>query len=108
MTDLPDGLTRRPMTPEDVDAVTALIAACEIEDDGAAEIDRDDVASIFDRPYPFDVALDTSLVLDGETPVAWAELHRRRAEADVHPSHRGRGIGAALASWSEERARAHG
>jgi mycothiol synthase len=53
----------------------------------------------------FDPAFDSLLVFDGGTPVAWAEVYRGRAEADVLPSHRGRGLGSALRTWTEERAR---
>ncbi len=35
------------------------------------------------------------LVFDRDELVAWAEVYRGRGEADVRPSHRGRGIGAA-------------
>ena len=37
--------------------------------------------------------------------VACAEIYRGRGEGDVRPSHRGRGIGAALLGWIEGRAR---
>ena len=36
----------------------------------------------------------------------YAEIYRRRGEGDVRPSHRGRGIGAALLGWIERRAHA--
>lgn len=102
--ELPEGLTRRPVTPDDIDVITALIAAVELNDDGVAEIDRDDLVSAFTR-VGFDPRTDALLVFEGDAPVAWAEVYRGRAAADVLPSHRGQGIGSALLNWTEERAR---
>jgi mycothiol synthase len=105
--ELPDGLTSRPATPHDAPTIYELIAACELEDDGVVEVDRADTAAGFER-HGFEPATDTVLVFDDGTPVAWAELYRRRAEGDVVPRHRGRGIGAALLRWIEARARSLG
>ena len=65
-------------------------------------MDEDDVS--FER-HGLDPELDTMLVFDRDELVAWAELYRRRAEADVRPSHRGRGIGSTVLGWSEGRGR---
>jgi GNAT superfamily N-acetyltransferase len=97
---LPAGLAQRPATTADVDAIFELVAAAELDLDGAVETDRDDVAMQFGRSG-FDPAEDCQLVFEGATPVAWTEAYRDRAEADVRPSHRGRGLGAALLAWSE-------
>lgn len=102
---LPAGLSSRPATVSDASAILELIAACQLADDGTAEVDEGDVAPGFER-HGFDPALDTLLVFDGSELVAWAELYRGRAEVDVRPSHRDRGIGAALLGWTEVRARA--
>jgi mycothiol synthase len=104
--DLPRGLRARPATPEDTGAIFSIVAACELEDDGVVEADREDFAA-FDRTG-FVPSTDTLIVFDGEQPAAWAELYRRRAEADVRPSHRRRGIGRAIVDWIEARARAKG
>jgi GNAT superfamily N-acetyltransferase len=104
---LPEGFTRRPATAADVDAIFELIAACELEDDGVVEVDRYDVAVGFER-HGLEPDLDTLLVFEGEGLAAWAELYRGRAEADVRPTHRGRGIGTTLLSWIEARAGALG
>jgi GNAT superfamily N-acetyltransferase len=48
------------------------------------------------------------LVFEGGDLAAWADHYRGRAEADVRPTHRGRGIGTALLSWIEARAGALG
>lgn len=108
MSELPKGFSARPATTEDVEAVTELIAACELADDGVPEVDRDDVASDFGRPA-LDLERDSLLVFDGDALVAWAGIHSpRRVEADVHPGHRRRGIGTALLTWTEARAREAG
>ena len=100
--ELPPDLTARPATAEDIPAIVELIAACELEEDGVTEVDEDDVS--FER-HGLDPELDTMLVFDRDELVAWAELYRRRAEADVRPSHRGRGIGSTVLGWSEGRGR---
>lgn len=107
MIGLPEGLTHRPITPEDVDAITALIAVVELHDDGVAEIDRDDVAVMFERAG-WDPSENTVLVFEEASPIAWAEVHTGRAEADVRPDRRGEGIGSGLMAWTEERARTLG
>jgi GNAT superfamily N-acetyltransferase len=107
MIELPDGLTFRGATHDDIDMITELAAMCELDADGVADVDRDDFVSGFGR-MGFDPAVDMLLVFDGDVPVAWAEVYRGRAEADVMPSHRGRGLGVILRTWTEERARALG
>ncbi|HEX9122294.1 MAG TPA: GNAT family N-acetyltransferase [Actinomycetota bacterium] len=102
--ELPGGMTQRPPTVADVAAITELIAACEEHDDGVAEIDPEDLDMAFGR-VGWDPSTDGILVFDGEVPVAWAEVYRDRAEADVRPSHRGRGLGVALLAWTEDRGR---
>lgn len=98
------GLTTRAATRADVAAITALIAACEIANDGVAEV------------HPTDVERDLDLAREGgvivvEAPdqlVAWATLADGRAQVDVHPAWRGTGIGSALLAWTEAQARASG
>jgi mycothiol synthase len=99
------GLTTRAATRSDVPAITALIAACETADNGLAEVHPTDVEQ------SFDVADAEAGVIVVEAPdqlVAWATLADGRAEVDVHPAWRGRGIGSALLAWTEARARAAG
>jgi len=100
---LPEGLTHRSANAADAEAICELIAACELEDDGVVEVDRYDVTVGFER-HGLEPDLNTLLAFEGEHLAAWAELYRGRAEADVRPPHRGRGIGAALLSWIEARA----
>ena len=104
---LPDGLTSRAASREDVAEITELIAACELDLDGEAEIDPGDVEMAFGQAG-YDPALDCVLVFDGDELVGWAEVHDTRGEADTRPSHRGRGIGTALLRWTEDRAREAG
>jgi mycothiol synthase len=95
----------RPATGADAPDICALIAACELDLDGRAEIDLDDIVSDLARPGR-DLSRDTLLVHDaiGEL-VGWAQLVKdRRTEADVRPSHRGRGLGTRLLAWTETRA----
>jgi GNAT superfamily N-acetyltransferase len=104
--DLPPGLTARPASRDDVTAITGLIAACETANDGVAEIHPNDVSIVFDRG---DVeAGEVIVVEDALSVVAWADLVGVRAEADVHPAWRGRGIGRALLAGVEARARGAG
>lgn len=105
--DLPPGLTSRPATVADATAIFELAAECEIADDGMAEVDEDDVRISFDR-QGFDPARDTMLVFDGPVLAAWAQLYRKRAEADVRKTHLDRGIGSELLRWIEARARESG
>ena len=95
----------RPATRADVAAITALISAGEIADNGVAEVQLSDVE------HAFDLADAPAGVIVVEAPdelVAWATLADGRADAEVHPAWRGRGIGASLVAWSEARARESG
>jgi ribosomal protein S18 acetylase RimI-like enzyme len=101
------GLTVRSATPGDVAAATAVVAACEIDAHGFAEIVEDEIAESWARPT-VDLAGDVVLVLDDGIVVAWAETYRGRGEGYVHPSHRRRGIGTALVEWWTARAAERG
>ena len=87
-----------------MDAIFALVASCELANDGVSEVHPNDIAQAFDlAPDGAVLAVD-----DARGLVAWATVVNGRAEADVHPDHRGGGIGAALIAWTEEQARASG
>ena len=105
--ELPDGLTARPATHSDAPAINDLVAACELADDGSVELDEEDIVMGFGR-VGFDPSEDTTIVFDGDLLVGWAEVYRGRAEVQVLPTHRGRGLGAALLAWTEARALALG
>jgi GNAT superfamily N-acetyltransferase len=105
---LPDGLVERPLTPADAAAVTAVMSAQELVDVGEVVIEEADIVGDWQRPG-YDVPASTVGVLDGDTLVAYAEVsHGDRGDAAVHPDHRGRGIGTALARWMQEKAREKG
>jgi ribosomal protein S18 acetylase RimI-like enzyme len=98
------GLTLRPATTSDVPAIVALIAACEIANDGVAEVHQTDVEQSFDLADEGGVIV----VAAPDQLVGWATVASGRADADVHPAWRGRGIGSALLAWTEAQARASG
>lgn len=103
--ELPTGFDVRHAEDADIPTIVELIAACEVDADGVAEVDEADLS--FER-HGFDPDLDTILVFDRDVLVGWAELYRRRAEGDVLPSYRGRGVGTALVRWTESRGRSLG
>jgi mycothiol synthase len=83
--------------------VTAVVAACELADDGEVEIEAEDIGSDWRRPS-FDPSSDAVVVLDAGRVVGYAEVFAGRAWVRVHPRVRDRGIGATLLRWSEARA----
>ncbi|SEG90164.1 Acetyltransferase (GNAT) family protein [Actinacidiphila yanglinensis] len=112
---LPPPYRARPATPADAGAIHRLVADCEREVLGRAETGLDAVTAHLTLPA-LDPALDTLLVHRpgrerGAEPelVGRAWVHGgRRSEVDVHPAHRGRGLGRLLLDWAEERARSVG
>jgi GNAT superfamily N-acetyltransferase len=107
LVNLPSGCTARPVTRDDLDAVLALVRACEAHDTGAAELDREDLEADWNRPV-MDLSTMTLAVFEGGEMIAEAEVVRNRGEVSVHPAHRGRGIGSALLPWVEAVARTQG
>jgi mycothiol synthase len=105
---LPDGLTSRPLTIDDAAAVAELVRAEETADVGAPETTYEDVLGDWQRPT-YDLALSTIGVHDGAALVGYAEVvGDAEVYTSVHPDHRGRGIGTALAAWARETARGKG
>lgn len=104
MITLPEGFVARPLTTDDIEAVTAVIAACELDDAGKVEISVDDIVAEWNRP-DFDPATHTVGVFHGPVLVAAGEVYKNRSDTDVHPEWRGRGIGSALMRWTWETAR---
>jgi GNAT superfamily N-acetyltransferase len=105
---LPEGLTARPLTEADARAVFEVMAAQELHDLGMVEIEEADIIGDWQRPS-FDVSAGTVGIFDGNHLVAYAEVGGDgRGDAAVHPRHRGRGIGTALAAWTRELARERG
>lgn len=102
---LPDGYVTRPPSVEDAELVFRLIGDCEALELGEVQLDLADVRADWRRPG-VDVPADGIFVLDhANEAVAYGEVFAARAEGNVVPSHRGRGIGTFLASWIEARAR---
>ena len=106
--DLPAGLLGRPLVMSDARAVFEVMAAQELHDTGEVAIEEADIVGDWQRPS-YDVSAGTFGVFDGDRLVAYAEhMGADRGDAAVHPEHRGRGIGTALAGWMQARARAAG
>jgi len=76
-------------------------------DDGTVEIDLSDLKAELRQP-DFHVATMSVGVFAAHRLVAYAKVFQGRAEALVHPQHRGRGIGAALMRWTWATARMEG
>jgi mycothiol synthase len=105
---LPEGLIARPLTEADASAVFEVMAAQELHDLGAVEIEEADIVGDWQQPS-FDVAASTLGIFDGDHLVAYAEVGSEgRGDAAVHPEYRGRGIGTALAAWTQDLARERG
>lgn len=105
MIDLPTGYTARPLVPSDAADVVAVMAAQQQRDIGEVAIELADIESDWARPS-FDLAGRAIGVQHGEELVAYAEVSdSSRGDASVHPDHEGRGIGTALATWMQHRAR---
>lgn len=104
---LPAGYRSRAATVADVPAIHALVTAAEEARYGRAETDADTIAADLARPG-LDLVADTALAYDETGALAGRAWVNRRSEVDVHPAHRGRGLGAALLDWVDERARRTG
>ncbi len=105
---LPDGLLTRPLQMADARPMFELFAASELADTGEVAVELEDIEGDWQRPS-FDLAQESIGVFDGSRLVAAADVYKtRRAEATVHPDHRGRGIGTWLAHWVEDCSRRRG
>lgn len=89
---------------EEAEAVTQLIAACDIADYGTPDIELDDVLVDWGRPG-FDLDKDAVVAVENGRIIGYAAITRSgHRDAYVDPEHLGRGIGSRLLAWSEERA----
>ncbi len=104
---LPLGYVSRPLTTGDVNALWELEAAGEVFDDGVVEVELSDLVAEWRQP-DFDPAVMSMGVFRDDRLVAYAKVFQGRAEALVHPKHRGEGIGSVLMRWTWEVARREG
>lgn len=104
---LPPGYRARPASADDTHDIHRLVKACERELFGQVKTDVGRIAADFARPGLVP-ELDTLLIHDGAGRLAARSWVQRRSEVDVHPGHRGRGLGTALLVWAEGRARQAG
>jgi mycothiol synthase len=112
MQQLPEGYLARPATLEDLDAVIALVDDLERSFGLEPDENRAELSWLWNLPA-MDLERDTRVVTLDDTVVGYADNARVHPEQTgpwqvtgrVHPSHRGRGVGAWLASWNEERVR---
>ena len=112
ITDLPEGLTARPLSDDDAAAVAALLAAAEQVDDTGEYPDAEDVAEWW-RGWGLEADRDGVAVCDAAgVVVAYATVtasatFRGRFDVDlegrVRPDLRGQGIGRALLAWQLDR-----
>ena len=109
---LPDGLTTRALRPDDAAEVCALMEAAETADVGEPFIDLADLVGHWRRPElrPGHAGGGRGRrPLTGGPLVGYAEVSGGRyADVVVPPDHRGRGIGTALARWTQDEARRQG
>lgn len=104
---LPPGYAARPIEMADAPTVTALVAAEELHDLGEVLIEEADYVADWQRPS-FRVETQTLGVWHGEQLAGFAMVDHDRGDAAVHPDHRRRGIGTALAGWMQDCARRQG
>jgi mycothiol synthase len=108
---LPVDYAVRAALMDDVEAVVDLVNACFGEQTGKARLVPNELRINWQAPG-FNLETDTRIVTTLEGKIVGVATIRDNdphvhltAEADVHPDHRGRGIGTALCHWIDTRAR---
>ncbi len=99
----PDGLSTRGASIDDLDIVFELFRTTDLHDQGVVMTTREDIEADMADPEA-DLLRDNLLVFEGSQLVGYVEVPGWRADGEVHPEHRGRGIGSALIDWMEARA----
>ena len=98
----------RPPVLDDAPAVLAVLDARDLADVGAVDFTIEDLRDEW-RASEFDLASDAVVVEDEDRGiVAYAEVQPHGSLAAVPPEQEGRGIGARLLTWVENRERAIG
>jgi mycothiol synthase len=106
---LPSGYSMRAPSPDEVDAVAAVLAAADVEAGGTSVLDADFLRDEWTRAG-FDLATDAWVVTGPDAAiVAYGETMLEEpgvveSWGVVHPEHRGRGIGDTLLGRIERRA----
>lgn len=107
---LPDRYSIRAPTNADAETIVHLIRACELADEGDAELTLDNLQGSWERPN-FNLTTDAWLITNADGGAAayadaWERIPGELYNADgyVHPEHRGRGLGAALIGLFQARA----
>jgi mycothiol synthase len=105
---LPEGLSARPIRPDDVVAVAELLAVAEVVDDTGAHESPEDLTGLWVNEL-LDLEQDTRLVstADGAVvgyattiaPPTFRDAYGVHLQGRVLPEWRGRGIGRALLAW---------
>jgi mycothiol synthase len=103
--------TTRSATLNDVEAIVDLINACSTEA-GIEERDTEENIRASMQMPGLNLETDTLLVMDQEGQIVGLAFVQDdhpspllTAAAEVHPKHRGKGVGTTLCQWIEERAR---
>ncbi len=94
----------RAPAPNDVQGVLAVLVARDLADLGVAQFTLADLEHDW-RGSKLDLAASTLVVEDGGRIVAYAAVRRPGTLAAVAPDQEGRGIGAGLLRWAEQRER---
>src|SRR5690242_5233023 len=105
------GVSIRPCSPDDRDAIMALIATCETEEMGSPDPAMLDGVSIVWQRSDFDWGKNAWLAVASDSQQTLGFAHLQPVErtdlqgfATVLPDARGRGIGSALLALIEQRA----
>ena len=108
MREPPEGYEIRPPSLDDVEAAAAIMFAVDQVVTGSSESDADMIRDVWSSPT-VDLEEDAWVVEHAAHVVAFAHLQvdgdaRLKGWGDVHPEHRGRGIGSVLMDRAEARA----
>ena len=110
-TTLPENFTARPATMDDVEAAVELVNTCSIEQIGRPEWEVHQFRNDWQSPN-LKPETDLRVVFTPDNRLVgyagvwdWEPHLRMFGWGNVHPGHKGRGIGTYLAQWVEGRAR---